>query len=405
MGNDASHPSDCRVLVVIDTLGQGGAEHSIAAVAPLLVAHGVRISILCLRRDTSHVADGLVEAGIPVSYASDPTPKGLVRELWKRLRADPPDVLHVSLFVPTMAAAVASYRTGVPVLATLANTPAIEEPRTSPGVAPWKLKVVHAMEAWAFRHRMAHLHAVTAGVAETCGASYGFPPGAVTVVERGRDPQLFRPPTAAERAEARAELGASDAEQVVLAVGRLEPQKATADLVRAAGILQQGGYGPLVLIAGRDGGASAAVKAAIAGLSHPDRVRLLGNRPDVARLLWAADLFVLASLREGAAGAALEAMASGLPMVATDVAGLRGVVADGEQCRVVPTGDPAAMAAGIAELLADPALRSRLGQAARQRFTERFTVDRAAEGMAALYRSVASAGSARAHQRRPRGGM
>lgn len=115
---------------------------------------------------------------------------------------------------------------------------------------------------------------------------------------------------------------------------------------------------------------------------------MLGQRDDVADLYAAMDVLVLPSHREGFPYAPMEAAAMGLPVVATDVRGCRQTVIDGETGRLVPVRDPAALADAIASLLADPALRARMGRQARalaeERFDQRAVFDKVASAYAAL---------------------
>ena len=96
------------------------------------------------------------------------------------------------------------------------------------------------------------------------------------------------------------------------------------------------------------------------------RVHFLGQRRDIPDLLSALDIFVLPSHSEGVSLALLEAMAAGLPVIATAVGGLPEVVTDGENGLLIPPKDPEALAQALARLLADPALAKKLGENARR---------------------------------------
>jgi glycosyltransferase involved in cell wall biosynthesis len=103
-----------------------------------------------------------------------------------------------------------------------------------------------------------------------------------------------------------------------------------------------------------------------------ERIDLLGNRGDVRGVLASADVFVLSSRSEGFPVSILEAMAAGLPVVATDVGGVAESVIDGETGLLVPPGDPGALAAALDRLLTDGALRLGLGAAGRERVRRHF---------------------------------
>ncbi|MDQ2982467.1 MAG: glycosyltransferase family 4 protein [Actinomycetota bacterium] len=135
-----------------------------------------------------------------------------------------------------------------------------------------------------------------------------------------------------------------------------------------------------------DGPERDALEATIARLGLEDRVELIGERRDVAELLAESDLFVLSSRSEGLPMSILEAMATGLPVIASDVGGVSEAVEDGVTGLLVPPSDPAALAAGLGALLADPAERRRLGEAGRARAEERFGLARFRQAHLDLYR-------------------
>jgi len=119
-------------------------------------------------------------------------------------------------------------------------------------------------------------------------------------------------------------------------------------------------------------------------------VRFLDSRNDIPDILNACDIGVLCSHQEGFSNAVLEGMASGLPMIVTDVGGNAEAVLDGECGIVVPPRDPARLAGAIVQLAVDPSLRARLGGAARRRTSEHFALDRAIAAYDALYRALQS---------------
>ena len=128
------------------------------------------------------------------------------------------------------------------------------------------------------------------------------------------------------------------------------------------------------------------MRIAAAGLA--DRFQLLGLRPDVPDLLAAADLFVLPSLWEGLPMALVEAMAAGLPVVATEVSGTRAVMVDGETGLLVPPGDVPALARAITALLCDPARAAAMGAAGRRRVETYFSARKQAADHLTLFTST-----------------
>jgi glycosyltransferase involved in cell wall biosynthesis len=115
-----------------------------------------------------------------------------------------------------------------------------------------------------------------------------------------------------------------------------------------------------------------------------------GHRTDVPEILQALDIFVLPSNWEGLPNAVLEAMAAGLPVVATRVGGVPEVVVEGQTGILVPPRDPNALADALLTLLRDPNLRRRMGQAGRQRVQEYFSVDQMVSKTETLYEQLLS---------------
>jgi glycosyltransferase involved in cell wall biosynthesis len=156
----------------------------------------------------------------------------------------------------------------------------------------------------------------------------------------------------------------------IVGVGRFAYPKDFSTLLAALELVGAGYRAALV----GDGPGLGEVVTALRARGLSDRVELLGARGDVSDVLARSDVFVLSSRSEGFPVSILEAMAAGLPVVATDVGGVAEAVVDGETGILVPAGDPEALAAALRRLVADPALRRRLGAAGRTRAFRRFDV-------------------------------
>jgi glycosyltransferase involved in cell wall biosynthesis len=205
-----------------------------------------------------------------------------------------------------------------------------------------------------------------------------YPRDRVVVIPRGRDPVRLGRRTPERRAAARASLGVADDEQVILAVGRLEHQKGFDRLLRAMPDLRASHPRAVLRIAGKEGRDSAALRSAAAALGlEPDAV-FLGERSDIPDLLCAADLFVLASRREGMPGALLEAMALEVPLLTSDLPVVHELL--GDDAPVVA--DDLSWATRISEALSidegHPSWRSR--------FEDEFTIRAQGERLAAFWR-------------------
>ena len=196
-------------------------------------------------------------------------------------------------------------------------------------------------------------------------------------IGNGVDPERFdRTRWAAEAAGIRRRL-APGGGPVVGFVGRLVREKGTLEFVRAAAAVAARRPDAVFAMIGaplesdRDD-CLAEIEALRSSLGLGDRLALLGYRRDVPAILAALELFVLPSWREGMPRSVLEAMAAGLPVVATDIRGCREEIVEGETGLLVPPRDPAALASAIASLLDRPDERRRFGEAGRARALERF---------------------------------
>lgn len=372
-----------RVLSVLPGVNpSAGAERSFAAVAPELVARGHDVHLAVLTERQGLVRE-LEEAGVVVH---DLSPEGSlahrVRSIREVVDATGPDVVHATLWDAVVPSQVVCALGRVPLVVTWAGVG--YSGQHTGRVGSWKLRSVMQLDRVLARCSRCTFHAVTEGVAAANAALLGVPGERVRVVERGRADVI--PPPPERLAALRGELGLPDGVPVVLAVGRHEPVKDHETLVRAVARSRSGAH---LLVAGRDGSATAALERAVAETGTGERVHLLGQREDVEDLLALADLFVLSSRSEGAAGGVIEAFRASTPVVATDVAGQRGILVDGVNALVVPVADPEAMAAAVDRVLADPALARSLAEAGRRDFERRFTLERSVDGLEALYRDLA----------------
>jgi glycosyltransferase involved in cell wall biosynthesis len=158
----------------------------------------------------------------------------------------------------------------------------------------------------------------------------------------------------------------------ILSVGRLKAPKDFPTLVRALGDLRPDSFEAVIV---GDGPDRQLLEEEIHELGLEDRVSLAGERRDVPELLAGADVFVLPSRSEGHPVSVLEAMAAGIPVVASRVGGVPEQVSDGETGLLVEPGDPTELAAALRRLTADPRLRRRLGAAGRVRAEQAFDLD------------------------------
>ena len=214
----------------------------------------------------------------------------------------------------------------------------------------------------------------------------GVPGDKIVVVYGGVDSRRFQP-LPQEREAMRAELGLPPDAVVSVVAANLVRQKGHEDYLAAAAALRMKRPELWHVFAGA--GEQSHLRDLAAQLGVADRLVFAGFRGDMEHVYAACDLSVLASFAgEGVSGVLREAMACGLPVVTTDVGGNAELVRDGELGLIVPPRDPAALAAAIERLLAEPALAWRLAEAGRAEVLARFSTDARASNIFAVYESV-----------------
>jgi len=295
------------------------------------------------------------------------------RALVRLFRDEKFDIVHVHTPVAALVGRLAAARAGVPKVVYTAHGFYFHDRMA------WPKRMVHMTLEWIGGRFTDLLFTQAAEDAETARA-HGLSRGPVHAIGNGSDPARFRP-DAATRARMRAELGTPDGRPVIAVVGRLVAEKGYPELFAAMRDVDA----ELWVIGGRlesdhAGSIRSAVETVEADPSTKARVRFLGYRGDVPDLLRAADIFTLPSHREGMPRSIIEAMLTGLPVVATDIRGSREEVVDGTTGLLVPVRDTGALAAALSKLAADPALRDKMGKAglerARELYDERKVVAR-----------------------------
>jgi glycosyltransferase involved in cell wall biosynthesis len=192
------------------------------------------------------------------------------------------------------------------------------------------------------------------------------------------------------RRETRRLMGLGPDAFVVGWVGRMTAVKRTDDVVRALRELVDLGVDAYVCLVG-DGPDREHLEVLAHELGVIKRCLFVGYQDDVARFYNAIDVLLLPSVNEGTPVSVIEALAAERPAVATDVGGIPDVVRDGVDGYLVGVGQPAALAARLAELAGDPERRARMGAEGRARVMERYSVDRLVDDIDRLYRSLLEA--------------
>jgi starch synthase (maltosyl-transferring) len=329
-----------RVVLLVTDLERGGTPLRIARLARDLHDTGVDVTVGCLA-PLGPVGQELAAAGLP-TFGCGACCAADVLALWRlhrvigRIR---PDLIHATLTHANVAARLVGATRHVPVVTATAT---IEVQRR------WHIAVERLTRNWDRGHIVN-----SAAVAEHVVRAFRRPPHSVHLIPPSIDP----PPTGVDRAAMRAALDLDANEFVVLWVGRLDPVKRLDITVHC---LEHMPSAPVRLLIAGDGPDRARLEREIAASANPTAVRMLGWRDDVRELLAAADAFVFPSRTEGMPNAVLEALATGLPVVASDIPALRELCGDEQRLVLVTENTPRAFAAELTRLYEDPAGRQAL---------------------------------------------
>lgn len=223
---------------------------------------------------------------------------------------------------------------------------------------------------------------VSISLFEYMNSVVGIPSRKLRLIENGIDTLRFN--TISKSLEITRELGLTSEHVVLGSVGRLSPVKDQQTLIRAFHQAHRNRSNLRLILVG-DGEERAALERLVAELGLQESVRLLGSRRDVRAILSTFDVFVSASISEGTSMTLLEAMASGKPVVATDVGGNGNVVIPGRTGLLVEPGEPEKLASAVLYIAANQRLRNEMGRNARRVVQDRFDVARMAREYEHLY--------------------
>jgi glycosyltransferase involved in cell wall biosynthesis len=295
---------------------------------------------------------------------------GRLWRIYRFLRREQFDVVHAHLTYANIIGTLTGRLAGIPTIASLRNQSVDQNPIRA-GLETWLLR------HWADRV-MAVGHATAAAhQARLRGQQIDPIPSAVPI---------FSPLPPPERAALRADLIGQTDRPLLISVGRLHPQKGYDDLFEAFARLHAIHPEVMLVIAG-GGELQPALSNQIKARGLENAIRLLGPRNDVPRLLAASDLFVSASHWEGLPVSVLEAMAAGLPVVATEVSDVPRVVTEGTGL-LVPPHQPDKLAEAMFTLLENPAQRKAFGAAAQKHIAHNHAPAVWGDKIMALYNSL-----------------
>lgn len=375
--SDPSHRGPIEISHVVENLDRGGLERMVIDLIGAQRASGHRCRVACLY-EPGALAHELESQGVEVHACRKRggADLGALRRLREWLRAAPGTVVHThnaNAHYHMVAAGL-----GLPLSRTI-NT------RHGMGAAQPRSR-----GEWLYRRTMRRTD-IVAAVCEAARQRFAQqgvrPRERLLSVPNGIRVEAFAAASQERRLALRNVLGLGADVRIVASVGRLNPIKDQATLLRAfASAHAQSPDTALALVG--DGALRENLRSQAVALGVADAVRFLGDRSDVRQLLQGFDLFVLSSLSEGYSMALLEACASALPIVATDVGGNREIVVDGRNGALVPAGNADALADAMCALLREPERAERMGLAGRDWALREASIETMAARYDLLYRGA-----------------
>ncbi len=369
-----------KVLYLIDSLGPGGAERLMVRLLPHLDGHNIVPEVLAIQeREGNPIAAELSDIGFSVETIgiSRLRQRGALARVHEAIRRSAPDLVHTQLEFSNILGSIAARRLDIPTIATIHT---LDRPR------PWSGRAAHfRLMAWTLKHRADRVVAVSESARIHVLGRAGLGAKHTTTIHNGIDLTDYSSVGPDRRGRLREQWDIEPGAPVVTTVAVLRPEKGVADMLDALPRLIERRPDLVYVVIG-DGPARSALEQRTVDLGLRSSVRFVGHSSDVAGALSAADYFVLPSHTEALPTVVIEAMASGLPIIATAVGGVPEMIESGSTGVLVEPHNPGHLADALARLLSSPRQASAMGRAARRAAAKRFDIERQAARLADEYR-------------------
>lgn len=362
-----------KILILTTHLNIGGIAVYISSLAASLVRRGHRVIVLSSGGDMQKqiIRSGASHIKIDIKTKSELSPK-LWLKAWRLcsiIKREKPDVIHAHTRVTQVLGYLLSKRFRIPYVSTCHG---FFKPRLSRKLfGCWGDRVIAISEA----------------VREHLIRDFGLERKRIELIHNGIDVYRFRYQFPKDQVDCTKRILGLGNENVVGTLGRLSTVKGIDNLIHAYGSSPVLNEKTKLLIVG-SGPDEERLKTIVRDLDIEDRVRFVESNLDTPSLLSVMDVFAFPSIQEGLGLSLIEAMASGRPVVATDVGGIRSLVKNNETGLLTRRGDRRALAAAINRLLDDEKLRDKLGSNSKKLVHEEYTVEKMADKTEKLYKDI-----------------
>ncbi|MEE9543044.1 MAG: glycosyltransferase [Thermodesulfobacteriota bacterium] len=366
-----------KVLYIFATLPIGGAEEHLRTVVANLEPCGFTPMVCCIG-EKGIIGEEIEALGVEVTALGRMKGKGfdprIIKELMALMKDKKIEIVHTHLYHANMYGRAAALACKIPVVATEHNVYKSYKRKRS---------IINRLLA----KKTDRIIAVSGAVSDYICSRDSIDPAKVEVIYNGIEVDRFRVPTDEEKNKARVELGFDSSQTILGTVSRLSKQKGHTYLLKAMVSLSKS-YPDLKLLIVGSGPLDSVLKAEAKELGLLGSVEFLGARRDIPVILEVLDLFVMPSLWEGFPVSLLEAFATGLSVVASNVGGVADAVEDRVSGMLVEPTDVDGLTDSISAVLNDKELRRKLGTNAREVVEERFSVSGMVGSLAKLYDDV-----------------
>jgi len=369
-----------NVLWIIDSLGPGGAE---SLMPPLLrnfdrAVINPRVCVLQVRNGNP-VANELIKIGVPVDLMPVKNLRDFsgFRRLLAYIKEHKPDIIHTQLETSDIFGTLAAKYLGIPSVSTAHTLDIPSRMRRT----YWR-----NLLRWTILRLFSKHVIVVSDMTRNIYRKLGFGNAKLITLYNGIDLGIFQP-NGAKRQDLRKTLPLPADGIVLITVAVLREQKGLQYMLKALPDIMNDLPDTFYVIVG-DGSYRKKLEELSRSLGIDDRVVFLGHRTDIPFLLAASDMFVFPTLQDALPTALFEAMAVGLPIVASEVGGVPEILHHGEDGLLVPPADPSKLTESCLCLLRDKALSARLGLSARKTVEERFDIRIQVQKLSNLYKQV-----------------
>ena len=324
-----------KLLIVIDSLGAGGAEKSTQIFCDYLYNNNLNFKIICLKKVKVGVQENMLEKGYKIDFLENLSTYKQINYIINDIRSSKYTLVHSILLRSNMRVRLCKVFTSFIHIESLVNTTYDSQRFSDPNVNKISLSIYKIIDRLTINRYVNHFHSITNVVKQHYINELGIKPHKLTVIYRGRESHDL-----AAKIDV-SQFGFSEKDFIIVNNGRHEFQKGQLSLVKAISLLVDRNYNDIkLLILGRSGNCTQELKQLIDQTKLGSSIHLAEYRNDVPDVLKSCQLFAFPSLYEGLGGSVIEAQAAGLPIICNNIDVMHEVVQESKNAEFFETQNP-----------------------------------------------------------------